>query len=96
MKTDAMVWMNFENTMLKEESQTKGYIFCDSIYMKHPWRKIHRPTHQTTGLPEGVGEEWHLKGDENFLEVVVDGCTTLWFLYFKMVNFVWGECYLNF
>lgn len=36
-KTDnTAVWMNLENTILSERSQTNVYTFDDSIYVKHP------------------------------------------------------------
>ena len=30
------MWMNLENMMLSERSQTQSHILCDSIYTKYP------------------------------------------------------------
>ena len=38
----ATTWMNIENIMLSERSQTKGHILDDSIYMNIQNRQIHR------------------------------------------------------
>ena len=32
---DAVTWMNLEDIMLNEISQTQGQILCDSIYRKY-------------------------------------------------------------
>lgn len=32
----AIMWMNFENLMLSEESQTQGYMLYEPLYVKCP------------------------------------------------------------
>ena len=33
-----IMWMKLETTVFREGSQTRGYVWTDSIYMKHPER----------------------------------------------------------
>lgn len=35
---DTKTWMKLEGPVLREGSQTQGYVWSDSIYMKHPER----------------------------------------------------------